>query len=293
MSSISAKLLRLAPRAGLASSTYSVGLQRSLKSSYSTFVCYGGNDSEVKQGHGEAYYAIFPHGFDPKRGCGVHMVDSSNSVPESIDWSKKGLVGGSSWAFAAVSTIESLVKIKTDKLVPLSEQQLIDGDISCDGPYYKKIELAFEWIMRNNGISSEEAYPYRCLGCKCSKKPSSVVSVANIRGYEYVAENNEMALQIAVSKQPVAVGLNVGKFFENYEAGIYRGEGLVIKDPLQINHFVTLVGYNAEEDGTQYWIARNSWGEDWGEGGYMRILRNIKHKEGVCGLALRPIYPVL
>lgn len=35
----------------------------------------------------------------------------------------------------------------------------------------------------------------------------------------------------------------------------------------------------------QYWIARNSWGAGWGENGYIRIKRKIKHRSsGVCGI---------
>jgi C1A family cysteine protease len=32
---------------------------------------------------------------------------------------------------------------------------------------------------------------------------------------------------------------------------------------------VVLVGWNDEAGG--YWIMRNSWGQEWGENGYMRI----------------------
>merc|ERR1712214_140807 len=32
-----------------------------------------------------------------------------------------------------------------------------------------------------------------------------------------------------------------------------------------------IVGWGAEEDGSQHWIARNSWGEYWGEMGFFRI----------------------
>jgi len=34
------------------------------------------------------------------------------------------------------------------------------------------------------------------------------------------------------------------------------------------NHIVALVGWN---DLDKTWVMRNSWGTDWGEGGYMRI----------------------
>ena len=46
-----------------------------------------------------------------------------------------------------------------------------------------------------------------------------------------------------------------------------------------INHAVTMVGYG-NENGTDYWIVKNSWGINWGENGYFRIKRG----SGTCGV---------
>ena len=38
---------------------------------------------------------------------------------------------------------------------------------------------------------------------------------------------------------------------------------------------MVLVGYGTDESsGEDYWLVRNSWGADWGENGYIRILRS-------------------
>jgi cathepsin X len=43
------------------------------------------------------------------------------------------------------------------------------------------------------------------------------------------------------------------------------------KDKPQINHVVSVVGWG-EEAGTPFWYVRNSWGDFWGSGGFMRIV---------------------
>ncbi|KAG7642267.1 Peptidase C1A papain C-terminal [Arabidopsis suecica] len=100
--------------------------------------------------------------------------------------------------------------------------------------------------------------------------------------------NNEEALVQAVSQQPVSMGIEgTGAAFRHYSGGIFNGEC-----GTDLHHAVTVVGYGMSEEGTKYWVVKNSWGETWGENGYMRIKRDVDAPQGMCGLAILAFYPL-
>ncbi|PON71977.1 Cysteine Protease [Parasponia andersonii] len=224
---------------------------------------------------------------------------TANDVPASVDWRNQGAVTdvrtqfqcGCCWAFATVAAVEGIAKIKTGNLVPLSVQQLIDCSTSqwnhgCHGGY---MENAYAYIIQNGGITSDASYPYLDrddLGCRAT---GNGLNNVRITGYEHLPRNSEEALLKAVSGQPVSVCIEVSQHFQMYRSGVFTGEdcrGMT-------NHAVTIVGYGTTEDGIKYWLAKNSWGRDWGENGYMRILRQSQSPQGVCGLATFSSYPTI
>mmetsp|Transcript_12852 Transcript_12852/g.17522 ORF Transcript_12852/g.17522 Transcript_12852/m.17522 type:complete len:232 (+) Transcript_12852:2-697(+) len=79
---------------------------------------------------------------------------------------------------------------------------------------------------------------------------------------------------------PVTVSFDSGGLFA-YSSGI-----VTCVEKWTINHAVQLVGYG-EEKGVKYWLARNSWGSDFGERGYFRMLRSDKDSS-LCGWDTMP-----
>ncbi|KAJ8549487.1 hypothetical protein K7X08_033194 [Anisodus acutangulus] len=217
-------------------------------------------------------------------------------IPPTMDWRKKGVVTpikdqkecGCCWAFSAVAAMEGLHQLKTGKLVPLSEQELVDCDVEsedegCSGGL---LDTAFKFIMKNKGLTTEANYPYKAEDDVCNKKKSAV-SAAKITGYEDVPANSEKALLQAVANQPVSVAIDGSSFdFQFYSSGVFSGSCST-----WLNHAVTAVGYGATSDGTKYWIIKNSWGSKWGDNGYVHMKRDIHDKEGLCGLAMDASYP--
>ena len=67
-----------------------------------------------------------------------------------------------------------------------------------------------------------------------------------------------------------------------------------------LDHGVLLVGYGAAGfapirlKDKPYWIIKNSWGESWGDGGYIKMRKDVAGKpEGLCGIAIRPSFPLM
>ncbi len=219
-----------------------------------------------------------------------------DSLPESIDWRKKGAVVGvkdqgscgSCWAFSTIAAVEGVNQIQTGELISLSEQELVDCDTSynegCNGGL---MDYAFEFIINNGGIDSEEDYPYKAYDGRCDQYRKNA-HVVTINGYEDVPENDEKALQKAVANQPVSVAIEAGgREFQLYQSGIFTG-----RCGTALDHGVAAVGYGTE-NGVDYWIVRNSWGVSWGEEGYLRMERSLANTAtGKCGIAMEASYPI-
>ena len=183
-----------------------------------------------------------------------------------------------------MAAVEGIVQIKTKKLIPLSEQQLVDCDNDnkgCDGGF---MDNAFNYIKENEGISSESDYPYQGFAGTCQSAQPAV----QISGYKDVPENSEEQLLLAVAQQPVSVVVAINQNFQSYESDVFEGPC-----GTELNHAVTIIGYDTTDDGKKYWLIKNSWGESWGENGYMKLLRESGEPEGVCGVAMKASYPTL
>ncbi|XP_019175196.1 PREDICTED: low-temperature-induced cysteine proteinase-like [Ipomoea nil] len=220
---------------------------------------------------------------------------AGESLPGSVDWRTKGAVTevkdqggcGGCWAFSAVAAVEGINQIVSGELISLSEQELVDCDTSynkgCNGGL---MDYAFEFIIKNGGIDTEQDYPYTAKDGTCNQLKKSVKAVS-IDSYEDVPGNDEKALQKAAANQPISVAIEAaGMAFQFYESGVFTG-----MCGTNLDHGVTVVGYGTE-NGLDYWIVKNSWGSHWGEKGYVRMHRNVNTEAGLCGIAIEPSYPI-
>lgn len=223
------------------------------------------------------------------------LIESSNDLPKSLDWREKGAVTpvkdqgscGACWSFSATGAMEGINKIVTGSLISLSEQELVDCDRSfnsgCDGGL---MDYAYEFVIKNHGIDTEEDYPYQAKATSCNRNKRDR-KVVTIDGYNDVPENNEDLLLQAVATQPVSVGIcGSERAFQYYSKGVFKGPCSTALD-----HAVLIVGYGSK-DGDDYWIIKNSWGASWGMDGYMYMARNTGNSSGLCGINMLASYPI-
>lgn len=237
--------------------------------------------------------------YSPKKTNAPVFVAKSNDLPESVDWRDKGYVTpvknqlqcGSCWSFSATGSLEGQHFNKTGKLVSLSEQNLVDcsgkfGNEGCNGGL---MDQAFSYIKANNGLDTEESYPYKAKDGKCAFNAANVG--ATDTGFTDIKSGDESDLESAIATVgPISVAIDASKMsFQLYKTGVYF-EKRCKNGAEDLDHGVLAVGYGTSSDGKKYYIVKNSWGEDWGDKGYLLMSREANNN---CGIATSASYPLV
>merc|ERR1711973_327766 len=214
-------------------------------------------------------------------------------LPDEIDWRVYNKVTevknqgqcGSCWAFSTIGTIEGAYARSREELISLSEQQLVDcvtENSGCNGgfPY-----AALRYVINNGGVDTEESYPYEMRQGYCRYNENNIG--AKINQAKKIVQGSEEDLQNALgSIGPISVAIDASHYsFQLYHSGVYHEPYC---SPYRLDHGVLAVGYGSD-NGQDYYIVKNSWGPNWGLGGYIKMSRNRNNQ---CGIATMACYAV-
>lgn len=218
-------------------------------------------------------------------------------IPDEFDWRDEKIVSrvgdqgfcGSCYAFSALHSIESQLRIHKNLNVELSTQEILDcavehGTMNCQGGYSEGV---WSYINYMGGISLEKDYPYTGVVGQC-KRALNYFNVFIEGEYSFVDGNEEDLKAALFLHGPIAILFDhLHHSFFQYASGIYYEP-----DCIEINEFshgALLIGYGSE-NGVDYWTVKNSFGRKWGEEGFFKIARN---KDNHCLVGKYVMIPIL
>jgi len=190
---------------------------------------------------------------------------------------------GSCVAFATMAVVETAFKKLTGVFGDYSEQQFVDcgygkdGARGCNGAATHSYT---KWASSESGkgnLLHESTYPYQNTNpsLTCPTNLDSYNQGAAVSDFFYTYDGDEETMKKLVAEHGAVVGtVAAAGEFSNYGGGIFAG-----CTSSALDHAIAVVGYGTE-NGVDYWLIKNSWGERWGEDGFIRLKRGV----GMCGI---------
>lgn len=258
----------------------------------------------------------------PKRVSGVERCQAYNrddcmdedefdidvTVQDSVDWRRSSWKPkdqgscGSCWTFSTVGAIEGNFYSVRGEVVSLSEQELVDcahtqdGDTPTD-PYFENSGCGGGWMSRglayneiNEGQLNETNYVYKATDQSCQR--ATLEETKPVEGAISRVINMEVDscsdLEKAVNVGPTAIAVTTTNW-HLYTGGIVK-ESQCGGTQFDITHGVVAVGYDSTDDGTDFWIVRNSWGTRWGDNGHIYLEKGSTSSAcAACSLTSFPV----
>ena len=205
---------------------------------------------------------------------------------------------GTCYSFATTAVAESAYNLACDNYdgnpVSLSESFIIWslGQKYAGFPmarFGEENDSSYDELqaMVDYGDCTEKSFPYTSEWDKIKRYDSDVshdlgyhwdAPRIEFAGWHHLPTNDIETIKRAIMTfGSVFAKVNAATEFIAYTDGIFSDKNTGATNFLEYNsltnHSISLVGWNDHPsgDGQGYWILRNSWGDDWGKDGYMRI----------------------
>lgn len=192
---------------------------------------------------------------------------------------------GSCYAFATADVV-GVAKSRADRDLSwpnklFSAQQLVDcspRDSGCSGGWPSR---TLDYIKSAGGLAEDADYPYTARHGACSvSRLASKPALRKTPQMDYQVLTSEAAFERHIALHgPVVAAIRASELnFSFYKSGIFDDPSCGSRP---WNHAVVVAGYG-RDSGQDYWLIRNSYGDDWGESGYMRLVKG----KNLCKIGL-------
>ena len=221
--------------------------------------------------------------------CKSKDASEDTLLPESYDWrqqyahcvqpAKNQGNCSSSYAMSALSMVADRICQQSNRTVELSTQEILScdkGNYGCDGGYVTRV---LNWGKRK-GFIPEACYPYEANKTECDVDEHLEMNECRANNMIYkvvdfcLAQDDQGIKKELLKNGPVIAQMTVFTDFLTYKEGVYHRT----EDAFKFNgqHVVKIVGWDRQGDGAEFWLVENTWGEDWGENGVVRVLASDK-----------------
>lgn len=230
---------------------------------------------------------------------------NNNDLPLSFDWRDYNSINydtpvkhqgecGSCYAVAALSAMESRILIKTNQTS--SPNLSLSGVLACSR-YNQGCNGGYPELVAKHGMD-HGFYEEVCDGDKndfqnCNEDCYKG-KLWKIKKYGYVGKgyygstSEESMMKELIEGGPIVLAINAAPDLYYYSKGVFISNPInalkqenghpEVKAWQFTNHAVVCVGWGEtlhEDNILKYWILKNSWGNEWGEKGYFKMLRGV------------------